>query len=288
MPALTFTKYQGLQNDFVVIDAPTRMLTASAAARLCHRRRGIGADGVLSLLPPIHDGAAFSMHVFNADGSTAEMCGNGLRCVVQHHLQGSGQPRVQVSTGAGLMEGWRQGDEIGVTLGAATLIAEGVVVDGLPVGTGISMGNPHLVLPLVPSDLDLRAQAAARGPELERHPRFPERVNVSFPQRMGDNEVRLVVFERGSGITEACGTGAAACVTALARQNLVQADLPVQVHLPGGRLTVQLDQDPRGPTEPGAHLARVRIIGPAVRAFSGEIEVAEDELQPASMGPQPR
>jgi diaminopimelate epimerase len=267
VPALTFTKYHGLQNDFVVLDRGSLRVNAKGAARLCHRRRGIGADGILSLLPAVSSDADFQMHVFNADGSEAEMCGNGLRCVVQHHLRDTDQTRVKIDTGAGLQEGWRVGDDIGVTLGAASLIAEGIVVDGLPVATGISMGNPHLVLPLIPLGESVTEHAQRRGPDLERHPRFPERVNVGFPQLLGANEVRLVVFERGSGITDACGTGAGACVAALARRGLVDPALPVNVHLPGGPLQVRLEGE------------KVSIIGEAIRVYGGTVELAQDELQ---------
>ncbi len=280
VPEVTFTKYHGLQNDFIVVDAHERRLTPAAAARLCHRRRGIGADGILSLGPPAHAGAELSMHVLNADGSTAEMCGNGLRCVVRHHLDATGRAEVGVSTGAGLMRGWRDGEHIGVTLGSATLIEDGIVVDGLPVGTGVSMGNPHLVLSLIPEHESVLEHARRRGPTLEQHGSFPQRVNVSFPQRLGDNEVRLVVFERGSGITDACGTGAGACVSALARRGLVDATRAVQVHLPGGPLKVELHGDPKRAQSAGEALADVRIIGEAVRVFEGRVEVAQDELQP--------
>ncbi len=269
MPALTFTKYHGLQNDFIVLDQGSIGVNAGGAARLCHRRRGIGADGVLSLLAAISVDADFRMHVFNADGSEAEMCGNGLRCVVQHHLQNTGKGRVRIDTGAGLQEGWRDGDDIGVTLGGASLIADGVVVDGLPVGTGISMGNPHLILPLIPADESILEHAQRRGPDLERHPDFPQRVNVGFPQMMGPNEVRLVVFERGSGITDACGTGAGACVAALARRGLVDAEIPVTVHLPGGPLKVLLND------------GKVSIVAEALRVYSGTVEVTQDELRDA-------
>lgn len=279
MPTLRFVKYHGLQNDFVVVDARERRVTAAAAARLCHRRRGVGADGILSLMPATSPGAAFRMHVFNADGSIAEMCGNGLRCVVRHHLDATGADEVLVDTDAGPRRGWRAGANIGVTLGTATLIEDPIPVDGLPVGLGVSMGNPHLVLPLIPPGDDLRAQAAARGPALERHPRFPERVNVGFPRLVAEDTVDLVVFERGSGITDACGTGAGAAATALARRGLVGRR--VEVRLPGGPLEVELEGDPKANVGPGGALADVKIVGEAVRVFEGEVEVAEDELEPA-------
>lgn len=282
MPTLAFRKYHGLGNDFVVVDAPDRAVTAEAARRLCDRRRGIGADGVLSLVRPRHPEAEFGMHVFNADGSVAEMCGNGLRCVVDDQLRRTGRARTVIETGAGLREGWRSEADIGVTLGTASLMYDDVeVAEGSEPGTGISMGNPHLVLPLVPDSIDPLEQARAVGPALEHHAAFPHRVNVGFPRLEGEDRIRLVVFERGSGITDACGTGAGAAVTALARRGLIPSDRRITVALPGGPLAVEISGNPRADVAQGGALGEVRIIGEAVRVFEGEIELAEAELQPA-------
>lgn len=271
---VAFAKYQGLGNDFILVEGIR--IRAAAAAALCHRRRGVGADGVLSILPSRHPEAAARMHVFNADGSVAEMCGNGLRCVVRYLLDARGGHRVAVDTDAGVLEGWRDGPDIGITLGEARLIADAIPGCGARGdGTGISMGNPHLVLP--PAARPPRADAEAEGPGLERHPAFPQRVNVGFPELLGPDRVRLVVFERGSGITDACGTGAGAAVTALTRAGHLDPGAEITVELPGGSLRVRLSRDPRGGS-PGAALTQVTIAGEAVKVFEGHLELPEDAL----------
>lgn len=275
VPRLPFAKYQGLGNDFIVVEGT--FITPAAAARLCHRRRGIGADGVLTVLPPRHPEAAARMHVYNADGSVAEMCGNGLRCVVRHLLAARGGDRVAVDTDAGVLEGWRDGEDIAITLGEARLISDAIPGCGpRGLGLGISMGNPHLVLP--PAAHAPRPDAEAHGPGLERHPDFPQRVNVGFPELLGPHHLRLVVFERGSGITDACGTGAGAAVTALTRAGHLEPGAEITVELPGGPLRVRLTGDPRAEAAPGAALARVIIAGEAVRVYEGAVDLAVDEL----------
>ncbi len=262
-----FTKMEGLGNDFIVMRQ--RLLGPKAAARLCDRRRGIGADGVLTLLPPQNEGDA-RMHVYNADGSVAEMCGNGLRCVIS----ALGLRHARVETDAGLREGW-QDQQITVTLGEAKLIDSEIEVKlgtQTVFGTAISMGNPHLVLPAFDADTDLVAMAERYGFALERHPRFPGRVNVGFPKQQGE-DLALVVFERGSGITQACGTGAGAAAVAMIRRGWRS---PVRVLLPGGLLTVEVTGDVHA-RAPGAALGQVRITGPARPVFDGTVEIADDE-----------
>ena len=287
MRALTFTQMHGLGNDFLVVDGRQAFVTAEAAARLCDRRRGIGADGILTLLPPSAPGAAARMHVFNADGSVAEMCGNGLRCVVRHLLEASGDAarRVVIETGAGLRDGELAGPpgRVRVGMGVARLVEPRIELELLGqrfAGVVVSMGNPHLVLG--PWDPDqLRGLAERFGPGLERHPRFPERVNIGFFAPTGDAGLRLVVFERGSGITEACGTGAAAAAVVARRARLVAPDRPVTVHLPGGALAVEID----GAVDaPGPELGAVRITGEAVVVFTGTVALGAGEVQPAPEG----
>ncbi len=270
VPRVRFSKYHGLGNDFVVVRGEDATITAAAAERLCDRHRGIGADGVLTVSAPRVEGADIRMHVFNADGSTAQMCGNGLRCVVRFALGGDG--RIAVDTDAGVLVGTVEGDRIAVTMGHARRTHEHV--DAAPfVGTGVSMGNPHLVLaPFGPGDA-LRALAEQHGARLERHAEFPERTNVEFCRVREDGEVDLVVFERGSGITDACGTGASACVAALAAEGRVHYGEVVVVHLPGGPLGVTIAKDE-------ATLGAVTIVGDAVHVFDGEVELADAELAP--------
>lgn len=266
---ISFSKYQGLGNDFIIIDGKQGFITASSAQRLCDRRFGIGADGVLTILAPRDPEAQLRMHVFNADGSVAEMCGNGLRCVVQH--VGRYRTSVNIDTDAGLRKGWVHSDgQVSVTLGEAHRLS----VQNIGEAVAISMGNPHLVLPPTNHE-NLRQLAEVEGPQLEKHASFPDRVNVGFLRVSGPRRLDLVVFERGVGVTMACGTGAAAAAAAAGLKGWVESSAEsVQVGLPGGVLEVEID--PKSADE--GSLGQVTIRGAAVEVFQGEIEIAEHEL----------
>jgi diaminopimelate epimerase len=270
-----FTKLEGLGNDFIVLDGGSRLLTPMAAAHLCDRRRGIGADGVLTLLPARHPEATRRFHVYNADGSVAEMCGNGLRCVAR--FVGGGQ--VVFDTDAGLRRTRLMDDgRIEADLAEATLLGERISVklgERSWAGTGISMGNPHLVLDPFEEGADLLAMAQVYGPLLERHAHFPNRCNVGFLAPAADGVFRLVVFERGSGITLACGTGAGAAAVALVRAGRAQS--PITLELPGGRLEVMVEGDPTAQVPVGVGLGQVRQRGPAVTVFAGVVELGDDQ-----------
>lgn len=266
-----FFKYHGLGNDFVILDrrATGVDLDAETSRRLCDRHRGIGADGVLVVLPA--EGAAGRMVVHNADGSIAEMCGNGLRCVVKYvaELLPDRPTSLTIATGAGPLTsalGWRGGEveSITVAMGPARLEAPilpgggpfvGAAIDGL-VGTAVSMGNPHLVL------LDTPPSEAARlGPGLEVHPSFPSRTNVEFVEPRAAGGLRVTVWERGVGITLACGTGACAAVVASALAGRSPFDAWVPVELPGGVLEIKVAAD----------RSQVWLRGPARFVFSGTL-----------------
>lgn len=273
MPERLF-KYHGLGNDFVVLDrrASGQDATAEESIRLCDRRRGVGADGVLVLLPA--QGAAARMVVHNADGSVPEMCGNGIRCAVKHLLDGSGEKpaRIDVDTGAGRMTCEVRYDaagavsEVEVSMGPARLVAPNLPsgASGKPFvraelpgtagvrGTAVSMGNPHLVL----FDRPLE-DAASLGPQLERHPLFPDRTNVEWVQQVSGCELSIVVWERGVGLTQACGTGACASVAAGVVEERLPAGEWISARLPGGPLQIRVSQD----------LSEVRMRGPATRVF---------------------
>jgi diaminopimelate epimerase len=272
VPVLRFAKYHGLGNDFIVVDArdAKQWVRPSEARRLCDRRRGIGADGVLTLLPPRDKRADLRMHIINADGSIPEMCGNGLRCVAAHALRGSEKTRIVVDTDAGLRDAARLDDgRLSVTLGKARILEariDATVGGEAREGMGISMGNPHLVLLPLDRPTDLRADALRLGPTLERHPKFPERTNVGFIAVRSPRGLDVVVFERGVGLTDACGTGAGAATVAAKRWGLVDREKPIAVSLPGGMLEVSVDAD------------EVAITGDAVHVFDGEIEVSESGL----------
>ncbi len=280
VPVVRFHKYEGLANDFIVVDDARHFVTAEAAVRLCDRRRGIGADGVLTVLAPRAPSASLRMHVYNADGSVAEMCGNGLRCIVRHHLQDRDDDRMVVDTDGGLREGWLTDDGmVGVTMGEAALIERRVDLrapDAAFAGTAVSLGNPHLVLDPFPPGTDLMRLAAQYGPTFERHPMFPERVNVGFATVDGP-QIRLVVFERGSGITEACGTGASAAAAVALAQGWLSTP-SIRVRLPGGPLLIDVRGDPSRGTQPGDVLGEITAQGDARRVYGGQIEVSTDEL----------
>jgi len=270
-------KYEGLGNDFVVLDrrASGLDLSPSASRALCDRRRCVGADGVLVLLPSSR--AAARMVVHNADGSLAEMCGNGLRCVAKHLLDREpGRDALEVETGAGVLpaRARRAGGEVvevEIELGPARLEAPnlpsgpgGGPFVGAPVpgvdwpGTAVSMGNPHLVLLGAPAEV-----VREHGPRLEHLPGFADRTNVEAVSRAGEG-LRVSVWERGSGLTDACGTGAAASVAAALVAGWVPPDVFVPVDLPGGRLAVRVSAD----------LQRTTLRGPARFVFAAELPEA--------------
>lgn len=259
--ARRFAKYHGLGNDFVVVESDTLMSRDEAVA-LCDRHRGVGGDGVLSILPSRRAEARLRMHLYNADGSEAEMCGNGLRCVVRHALGASSvDERIVFDTDAGLRWGHtRPGGGVRVGLGAPEIVHDRLelTVDGrVFLGTWVSMGNPHFVLDATWGDV--AAEAAQWGARLEHHAAFPARSNVEWVRRRDDGAVDVVVWERGAGLTQACGTGAGATLAALRARGVVTGEAVV-VWLPGGPLQVSRD--------PSTH--EVAIEGEAVRVFAGE------------------
>jgi diaminopimelate epimerase len=290
-PSLPFRKVHGLGNDFVLLDGLSRelplgrLLEPRTAVAICDRHLGVGADGVLLLLPPRCAEAQLTMRVLNADGSEAEMCGNGIRCaakVARDHLpRFAGLERLSFDTGAGLLHcDLRLGTDglvsaVRVDMGrprlerpAIPMRGEGRFVEG-PIAaagrelrsTAVSMGNPHLVTFV---DEDPRALAETLGPALEHHPEFPRRVNVEFARLDGNGAgLELWVWERGCGITHACGTGACATAVAAVVTGRHGEGVPLEVRLPGGPLLIEV--------APG--LDRVLMEGPAVEVFRGELDL---------------
>jgi diaminopimelate epimerase len=282
---MRFTKMHGLGNDFIVVDdrAEAPIDWAALARRVCERHTGIGADGILVVQPSRV--ADLRMRLFNADGSEAEMCGNGIRCTaLLAAASGWGGERIAWETGAGRVVTELRGDRVTVDMGPPRFRAADVpviadteeVVDApMRVGdrdlriTCVGMGNPHCVV--VVDDVDA-APVAELGPMLERHPRFPERTNVEFVQVMSSTGVRQRTWERGVGETNACGTGA--CASAVALRRLGRVGGSVEVALRGGDL--HIDWEPGGV---------VWMTGPAVAVFSGELELQGSErlaVSPAS------
>ncbi len=274
---LKFSKMHGLGNDFVVIDGvrQTVTLTADRLRQLGDRHLGIGFDQLLLVEAPQSQENDFRYRIFNNDGSEVEQCGNGARCfvkfVTEQRLSNKRAIRVETARGVIVPE-LGEGGLITVDMGAPRFaplqipfVAEGdAITHPLQVGdesidiTVVSMGNPHAVQ--VVSHVDT-APVATHGPLIEHHSRFPERVNAGFMQIVGRSEIRLRVYERGAGETQACGTGACAAVVAGIRRGLL--DSKVTVHTRGGKLQIEW----LGDGHP------VRMTGPAVTVFTGEIEV---------------
>jgi len=240
------------------------------AARLCHRRFGIGADQLLVLRPSSR--ADVAMQIFNADGSEVEMCGNGVRCLARYLVDRgrSRGPEIRVETPAGIVTPRIEADRIAVEMGAPLFTPsripvslEGNEVIDRPVTaagrawrvTCLSMGNPHCVIRV--DDVE-GVEVEAVGPALETHPLFPRRTNVEFVQVLGPAEIRMRVWERGAGETLSCGTGACAAVVAAAVNGWTGDE--VTVHLRGGDLHVRWRRG--GP---------VILTGPAEEVFRGEI-----------------
>jgi diaminopimelate epimerase len=271
-----FAKMHGLGNDFVVIDAvrQTVRLTPEAARQLADRHFGIGCDQILLVEPPRHPEADFQYRIFNADGGEVNQCGNGARCFARFvHEQGlSDKPELRVDTAAGPLLLRRELDgNITVNMGiprhapAEIPLAQereasrySVEMAGQTWWFGaVSMGNPHAVL--LVDDVD-QAPVKSLGARLERHPLFPERANIGFLQVMDRGHARLRVFERGSGETLACGSGACAAAVIGMEQGLL--DSAVNIQLTGGPLHIRW---------PGRGRP-VLMTGPAVTVFEGVIE----------------
>ncbi|MEJ2611022.1 MAG: diaminopimelate epimerase [Candidatus Thiodiazotropha sp.] len=274
---IKFTKMHGLGNDFVVLDAVTQNINLSEIQRrhIAHRRFGIGCDQILLIQPPQDHHTDFHFQIFNADGSEAGACGNGARCFAQfvrmHNMSDKEVLRVSTSSGT-LVLHHIDTNLIEVDMGKPQFSPAQIpfIADqqakqySLDVGgeqhtiSTVSMGNPHAVL--LVSDVEL-APVDHLGPLIEHHGRFPERTNVGFLQIENSKEVKLRVFERGAGETQACGSGA--CAAVVAGRQLGLLDDEVIVHLRGGDLVVKwpsLDQS-------------VLMRGPAQTVFEGTIEL---------------
>lgn len=262
---MKFYKYQGLGNDFILIDSRQEQLDQldlkKLALKLCDRHFGVGADGLLIVWPSTK--AHYRMQIINPDGSEAEMCGNGIRCFAKYVYETDKlkEEVISVETLAG-------------TLLPAVILdphgtVTGVEVDmNIPKDEGkvnlqgyefrkISMGNPHAVT--LVDDL-AKIDLTELGPLIENDPHFPNRTNVEFVQVLSDRELRVLVWERGAGITLACGTGA--CAAAVAAHLAGQAGRRVLVHLPGGKLDIEWNED--------NHLL---MRGPAKKVFEGKYHV---------------
>jgi diaminopimelate epimerase len=274
---LKFSKMHGLGNDFAVFDFISQRghLSPEQVRHIADRRFGIGCDQVLVVEPPEQPDVDFRYRIFNADGSEVEQCGNGARCFARfvREQRLTNKRRIRVQTLSGIIELHVLPDEqVRVDMGPPRFTPAQVPFDAaaeadsyplevlgqsLDIGA-VSMGNPHAVLRV--DDVDT-ADVATLGPAIERHPRFPQRVNAGFLQVVDRHRIRLRVFERGSGETLACGTGACAAAVSGIRRGWLAS--PVTVSLPGGELVIEWV---------GGN-APVLMTGPAVTVFRGQIRL---------------
>ena len=260
---LAFTKMQGAGNDFVVLDCTERpfTLTAVQLKKIADRHFGVGCDQILVVEPSQE--SDFRYRIFNADGGEVEQCGNGARCFVKFvHARGlTTQSQIRVETLGGVIEPRLEPDgEVSVDMGKPSApVVERLNVNGRHIEvTILSIGNPHAVQ-VVPDVAS--APVTTQGPQIEMHPRFPNRVNVGYLQVLDRHRIALRVWERGAGETLACGTGACAAVVAGIARGLL--DSPVRVDTRGGALTV---------TWAGGENA-VFMKGPAVTVYEGSMEI---------------
>ena len=268
---IQFTKMHGAGNDYIYIDTARYPIEhpEEAARRWSRAHTGIGSDGLVLIEPS--DKADFRMRIFNADGSEARMCGNASRCIGKYvyeygltsktcltldTLSGIKQLQLHVENG----QVSTVTVDMGIpTDGARTLREAPIEAGGQTFhGTAVSMGNPHLVIFTEQAEqIDL----PTIGPLLECHPWFPDRTNVEFAQPLADGSIRMRVWERGSGITQACGTGA--CATAVAACLTGRAGRETDIRMDGGQLRIRWDRD----------TGHVWMTGRATKVFDGEIEI---------------
>ena len=271
---IQFTKMHGIGNDFVMIDAieapPPATPLDQLALKMCDRRFGVGADGVI--LAERSDTGRFRMRMLNPDGSESEMCGNGIRCMAKFLIARGHDPgpTIAIDTIAGLLETTVLDDgRVTVDMGVASFALGDIGAVGDPdaefveseiaangrtfTATAVSMGNPHLVI-FVESFEGL--DVAVTGSALERHEMFPNRINVHFLQRVSSSRLVQKTWERGAGETHACGTGA--CASAAVAHRTGRSDRRVTVDLPGG--TLEIDNSPNG---------HMLMTGPATTVFDG-------------------
>jgi diaminopimelate epimerase len=289
------SKYHGLGNDFVIadlrriVDHAELLQDPAIVRRVCDRHFGVGADGVLAVLPATTRDAVARMRVLNSDGGEAEMCGNGLRCVAKYLRDRDptlGGSEVSIDTGAGTLSCTLHPasgvvSSVTVNMGAARFERGRIPVAGPPNErcvdqsldihdrpfqfTCVGTGNPHAVTFVSESGDSLLALAKSAGPAVEHHARFPERTNVEFARAHSPRELELVVWERGCGITLACGTGACATVAAACVTGQAQPETDVTVRLLGGDLTIRVNAD----------YSAMFMTGPAVHVFDFDLDVVK-------------
>lgn len=277
MISIRFTKMHGLGNDFVVIDGVSQAIDMSStlARKLADRHRGVGCDQILLVEPPTTPNVDFQYRIFNADGSEVAQCGNGARCFAKfvRDQKLSGKTHLKVQTHAGILElHIDDGEDIAVEMGVPVFEPGGIPLKRDKAQTlyplningavyqlaALSLGNPHAVLQV---DGIASAPVAELGPLIESHPDFPEKVNAGFMEIVSRREIKLRVYERGAGETQACGSGACAAVVAGIQQDLL--DSSVTVYLKGGQLDISWQGEGQA----------VTMTGPATTVFQGRIRI---------------
>ena len=283
---LSFTKMQGCANDYIYLDCRTSGMPEDIAAlsqRLSRRHFSIGADGIICICAPVTAGADAMMRIFNADGSEGKMCGNGIRCVGKYLYDNgmvggrttitidtlSGVKTLELNVRDGKMQTARvdmgaailEPAKIPVNMAGSSVIDAPLVVDEKVYHvTCVSMGNPHCVIFFNEDDVD-DLDLSRLGPKFEHHPLFPERINTEFVNVLPDGSLKMRVWERGSGETWACGTGACATGVAACLNGFCKPDTDITVHLRGGDLTIRYTTE------------TVFMTGAAATVFKGEIEL---------------
>ncbi len=258
-----FTKMQGLGNDYLYVWGEVPEDIEDLARRLSDRRFGAGADGMIFITTS--EKADFKMRIFNADGSEAKMCGNGIRCVGKYVYEKGHTDKESLTVetlsgvrnlGLDVIDG--KVKSVRVDMGESSVGEDiSLTVDGEDVVlTPVSVGNPHAV---IFTDDAGNAPLCSLGPKIECHKVFPERVNVEFVEVIGTNKLQMRVWERGSGVTMACGTGACASAAAAVSKGLCRADEPITVHLDGGTLEITIEKD-----------YKTFMTGPAEFVFEGD------------------
>lgn len=276
MNGLPFLKMHGAGNDFVILDGRRAAiaLTPSQAAHIADRRRGVGCDQLILIGESETGMADAALTFFNPDGSESAACGNGTRCVADILMAETGESELTLETGSGLLDCERNGTGITVDMGPARIkwqeiplaqdhetlhlgIGEGVLND--PVA--VNMGNPHAVFFV---DDVAQVPIETLGPKLEHHTLFPERANIGVAQVRARDNIRLRVWERGAGLTLACGSGACAALVAAVRRGLT--DRKAEVEVDGGLLTIEW-------SEADGH---VLMTGPTAHVFAGTLDESMD------------
>ncbi len=265
----SFIKMHGLGNDFVILDsrADGYIPDEAACRAIADRKRGVGCDQIVILAPPQSPEADLFMHMYNCDGSLVRACGNATRCVGRLLFEETGRDRAVIQTVSGLLKVWAEPNgHIAADFGPPRLqwqdipLAQAADTLSVPLRVGeladpccVNVGNPHAVF-FVP---DVEAVPLAEvGPKLETHPLFPDRANIEIAQVIDRGHIRMRVWERGAGITEACGSGACATLVAAVRRGLT--DRRATVTLDGGALSIEWRED-----------GSIIMSGPASRSFQG-------------------